>query len=77
MGSCMDPPKLAIVTGFCRGNSLYNYIRANKNQTTSINVAKIIAQHIVQVTNVHFFVKQYVYALLNAYLALTLQTNNS
>uniref|UniRef100_H2XK39 Protein kinase domain-containing protein n=1 Tax=Ciona intestinalis TaxID=7719 RepID=H2XK39_CIOIN len=48
MGSCMNPPHLAIVTGFCRGYSLYNYIRSGKSNPVSINRAKVIAQHIVQ-----------------------------
>ena len=49
MGSCMNPPRLAIVTGFCRGQSLYKYIRTYKNEAVNLNSAKIIAQHIVQV----------------------------
>ena len=48
MGSCMNPPNLAIVTGFCRGRSLFNSIRENRLQTKD-NHMKIIAQHIVQV----------------------------
>ncbi|XP_076815863.1 uncharacterized protein LOC143461846 isoform X2 [Clavelina lepadiformis] len=48
MGSCMDPKYLAIVTGFCHGKSLYNYIRESRKQLVSVNQAKIIAQHIVQ-----------------------------
>nr|CAB3260089.1 kinase suppressor of Ras 2 [Phallusia mammillata] len=48
MGSCMHPPHLAIVTGLCRGQSLYNHIRSSRYQTLNINHAKIIGQHIVQ-----------------------------
>uniref|UniRef100_H2YDE5 Protein kinase domain-containing protein n=1 Tax=Ciona savignyi TaxID=51511 RepID=H2YDE5_CIOSA len=48
MGSCMNPPHLAIVNGFCRGHSLYNYIRGGKSNHVTVNQAKVIAQHIVQ-----------------------------
>ena len=52
MGFSIDPPRLAIVTGFCRGKSLYNYIRDrdSKSKSSYINHAKLIVQHIAQVS---------------------------
>lgn len=47
MGSSMNPPKLAIITSYCRGKSLYQYIRTSKDHV-NLNIAKIIAQHIAQ-----------------------------
>ena len=51
MGSCMNPPRLAIVTGLCKGQSLHNHIQGlkEKNQTIITNQAKLIGQHIAQV----------------------------
>lgn len=31
MGACMKPPHLAIVTSFCKGDTLYKHIHVNKN----------------------------------------------
>lgn len=47
MGSSMNLPKLAIITSYCRGKSLYQYIRASRDHV-NLNNAKIIAQHIAQ-----------------------------
>lgn len=47
MGSSMNLPKLAIITSFCRGKSLYQYIRSSRDHV-NLNTAKIIAQHIAQ-----------------------------
>nr|XP_039251787.1 kinase suppressor of Ras 2-like isoform X2 [Styela clava] len=48
MGSCMNPPRLAIITGICKGYSLYQLIRSAKDQQVPLNRAKFIAQHIAQ-----------------------------
>ncbi|XP_005102666.1 kinase suppressor of Ras 2 isoform X2 [Aplysia californica] len=47
MGACMKPPRLAIVTSFCKGQTLYTMIHLNKN-TFKINKAIIIASQIAQ-----------------------------
>lgn len=47
MGSSMNLTKLAIITSYCRGKSLYQYIRSSRDHV-SLNNAKIIAQHIAQ-----------------------------
>lgn len=45
MGACMDPTKLAIVTSFCKGETLYDQIHLHKNKF-SLNRIIHIAQQI-------------------------------
>ncbi|GFR92725.1 kinase suppressor of Ras [Elysia marginata] len=47
MGACMTPPRLAIVTSFCKGQTLYTIIHLNKN-AFKINKAIIVASQIAQ-----------------------------
>ncbi|XP_059146950.1 kinase suppressor of Ras 2-like isoform X2 [Physella acuta] len=47
MGACMKPPNLAIVTSFCKGETLYTMIHLNKN-IFKINKAIIVASQIAQ-----------------------------
>ena len=45
MGACMKPPRLAIVTSFCRGETLYTLIHVKKEKF-KINKAVIIASQV-------------------------------
>lgn len=47
MGACMKPPRLAIVTSFCKGETLYTMIHIKKD-TFKINKAMIIASQVAQ-----------------------------
>lgn len=47
MGACMNPPKLAIVTSLCKGNTLYTHLHLRKDKF-SMNKIVIIAQQIAQ-----------------------------
>jgi len=47
MGACMNPPKLAIVTSLCKGNTLYTLFHLRKDKYP-INKLIIIAQQITQ-----------------------------
>ncbi|BFZ18307.1 hypothetical protein BsWGS_21345 [Bradybaena similaris] len=47
MGACMTPPRLAIVTSFCKGQTLYTMIHLNKT-IFKINKAIVIASQIAQ-----------------------------
>lgn len=47
MGACMKPPRLAIVTSFCKGETLYTIIHIKKD-TFKINKAMIIASQVAQ-----------------------------
>ncbi|RUS83373.1 hypothetical protein EGW08_008876 [Elysia chlorotica] len=47
MGACMTPPRLAIVTSFCKGQTLYTMIHLNRN-AFKINKAIIVASQIAQ-----------------------------
>ncbi|KAK0058787.1 kinase suppressor of Ras 2 [Biomphalaria pfeifferi] len=47
MGACMKPPKLAIVTSFCKGETLYTMLHLNKS-IFKISKAIIIASQIAQ-----------------------------
>ncbi|CAL1528760.1 unnamed protein product [Lymnaea stagnalis] len=47
MGACMTPPRLAIVTSFCKGQTLYTMIHLNKT-TIKINKAITVASQIAQ-----------------------------
>lgn len=48
MGACMKPPKLAIVTSFSKGNTLYTHIHLRKDKF-NINRTTTMAQQITQV----------------------------
>lgn len=50
MGACMKPPRLAIVTSLCKGNTLYTHIHLRKDKFTA-NKSVIVAQQISQVNN--------------------------
>uniref|UniRef100_A0A8C7FGS3 non-specific serine/threonine protein kinase n=1 Tax=Oncorhynchus kisutch TaxID=8019 RepID=A0A8C7FGS3_ONCKI len=47
MGACMAPPHLAIITSFCKGQTLFSVVRDAKN-TLDINKTRQIAQEIVK-----------------------------
>ncbi|XP_049873654.1 kinase suppressor of Ras 2 isoform X2 [Pectinophora gossypiella] len=47
MGACMKPPRLAIVTSLCKGNTLYTLIHLRKDKFTN-NKSVIVAQQISQ-----------------------------
>ena len=47
MGACMKPPKLAIVTSLCKGNTLYTHLHLRKDKFY-MNKVIIIAQQIAQ-----------------------------
>ncbi|KAL0973330.1 hypothetical protein UPYG_G00202030 [Umbra pygmaea] len=47
MGACMAPPHLAIITSFCKGRTLFSFVRDSKN-TLDINKSRQIAQEIVK-----------------------------
>uniref|UniRef100_A0AAR5PJD9 Kinase suppressor of Ras 2 n=1 Tax=Dendroctonus ponderosae TaxID=77166 RepID=A0AAR5PJD9_DENPD len=47
MGACMKPPKLAIVTSFSKGNTLYTHIHLRKDKF-NINRTTTMAQQITQ-----------------------------
>eukprot|EP00095_Tigriopus_kingsejongensis_P004556 maker-scaffold1671_size31647-snap-gene-0.10 protein:Tk04556 transcript:maker-scaffold1671_size31647-snap-gene-0.10-mRNA-1 annotation:"kinase suppressor of ras 1" len=47
MGACMNPPKLAIVTSLCKGNTLYTHLHLRKDKFT-LNKVIIVAQQIAQ-----------------------------
>ncbi|XP_066520863.1 kinase suppressor of Ras 1 isoform X1 [Hoplias malabaricus] len=47
MGACMNPPQLAIITSFCKGRTLYSFVRDSKN-SLDINKTRQIAQEIVK-----------------------------
>lgn len=47
MGACMNPPKLAIVTSLCKGNTLYTHLHLRRDKF-SMNKIVIIAQQIAQ-----------------------------
>lgn len=54
MGACMKPPKLAIVTSFSKGNTLYTHIHLRKDKF-NINRTTTMAQQICQVSFVYCF----------------------
>jgi len=45
MGACMNPPKLAIVTSLCKGNTLYTHLHLRKDKFF-MNKVIVIAQQI-------------------------------
>ncbi|KAM7413763.1 hypothetical protein PAMA_020910 [Pampus argenteus] len=47
MGACMAPPHLAIITSFCKGETLYSVVR-EKGHLLDINKTRQIAQEIVK-----------------------------
>uniref|UniRef100_A0A8B9JKP9 non-specific serine/threonine protein kinase n=1 Tax=Astyanax mexicanus TaxID=7994 RepID=A0A8B9JKP9_ASTMX len=47
MGACMNPPQLAIITSFCKGRTLYSFVRDSKN-SLDLNKTRQIAQEIVK-----------------------------
>uniref|UniRef100_A0A6Q2Z6C5 non-specific serine/threonine protein kinase n=1 Tax=Esox lucius TaxID=8010 RepID=A0A6Q2Z6C5_ESOLU len=47
MGACMAPPHLAIITSFCKGRTLFSFVRDSKT-TLDINKSRQIAQEIVK-----------------------------
>uniref|UniRef100_A0A4W3I292 non-specific serine/threonine protein kinase n=1 Tax=Callorhinchus milii TaxID=7868 RepID=A0A4W3I292_CALMI len=47
MGACMHPPHLAIITSFCKGRTLYSFVRDSKT-TLDINKMRQIAQEIIK-----------------------------
>lgn len=48
MGACMKPPRLAIVTSLCKGQTLYTHIHVQKDKFTMSRTI-MIAQQISQV----------------------------
>ena len=48
MGACMKPPRLAIVTSLCKGNTLYTHIYLRKDKF-NLNRTTLISQQISQV----------------------------
>lgn len=47
MGACMKPPRLAIVTSLCKGNTLFTHIHIRKDKF-NLNRTTIVAQQISQ-----------------------------
>jgi kinase suppressor of Ras 2 len=47
MGACMKPPRLAIVTSMCKGNTLYTHIHLRRDKF-NLNKTTLIAQQISQ-----------------------------
>ncbi|XP_072099661.1 kinase suppressor of Ras 1-like isoform X3 [Mobula birostris] len=47
MGACMHPPHLAIITSFCKGRTLFSFVRDSKT-TLDINKTRLIAQEIIK-----------------------------
>ncbi|XP_071110703.1 kinase suppressor of Ras 2-like isoform X2 [Haliotis cracherodii] len=47
MGACMKPPRLAIVTSFCKGETLYSIIHTKK-EVYKLNKAMIAASQVAQ-----------------------------
>uniref|UniRef100_A0A8C4PLU5 non-specific serine/threonine protein kinase n=1 Tax=Equus asinus asinus TaxID=83772 RepID=A0A8C4PLU5_EQUAS len=47
MGACMNPPHLAIITSFCKGRTLYSFVRDPKT-SLDINKTRQIAQEIIK-----------------------------
>ncbi|XP_016047020.2 kinase suppressor of Ras 1 isoform X3 [Erinaceus europaeus] len=47
MGACMNPPHLAIITSFCKGRTLYSFVRDPKI-SLDINKTRQIAQEIIK-----------------------------
>ncbi|XP_017345995.1 kinase suppressor of Ras 1 isoform X2 [Ictalurus punctatus] len=47
MGACMNPPRLAIITSFCKGRTLHSVVRDSKS-SLDINKTRQIAQEIVK-----------------------------
>lgn len=47
MGACMKPPRLAIVTSMCKGNTLYTHIHLRRDKF-NLNKTTLIAQQIAQ-----------------------------
>lgn len=47
MGACMKPPRLAIVTSLCKGNTLFTHIHTRKDKF-NLNKATLVAQQISQ-----------------------------
>uniref|UniRef100_A0A1B0D1W1 Uncharacterized protein n=1 Tax=Phlebotomus papatasi TaxID=29031 RepID=A0A1B0D1W1_PHLPP len=47
MGACMKPPRLAIVTSLCKGNTLYTHIHLRKDKF-NLNKTTLVAQQISQ-----------------------------
>lgn len=47
MGACMKPPKLAIVTSLCKGNTLYTHVHLRRDKF-NLNKTTLIAQQIAQ-----------------------------
>nr|XP_045014537.1 kinase suppressor of Ras 1 isoform X2 [Jaculus jaculus] len=47
MGACMNPPRLAIITSFCKGRTLHSFVRDPKT-SLDINKTRQIAQEIIK-----------------------------
>ncbi|XP_058061298.1 cyclin-dependent kinase 12 [Anopheles bellator] len=47
MGACMNPPRLAIVTSLCKGNTLFTHIHLRKDKF-NLNRTTLVAQQISQ-----------------------------
>ncbi|XP_059610312.1 kinase suppressor of Ras 2 [Phlebotomus argentipes] len=47
MGACMKPPRLAIVTSLCKGNTLFTHIHLRKDKF-NLNKTTLVAQQISQ-----------------------------
>lgn len=47
MGACMKPPRLAIITSLCKGNTLYTHIHLRKDKF-NLNRTTLVAQQISQ-----------------------------
>jgi len=47
MGACMKPPRLAIITSLCKGNTLYTHLHLRRDKFY-MNKVIIIAQQIAQ-----------------------------
>ncbi|XP_052868830.1 kinase suppressor of Ras 1 [Anopheles cruzii] len=47
MGACMQPPRLAIVTSLCKGNTLFTHIHLRKDKF-NLNRTTLVAQQISQ-----------------------------
>ncbi|KAG5672280.1 hypothetical protein PVAND_002418 [Polypedilum vanderplanki] len=47
MGACMKPPRLAIVTSMCKGNTLYTHVHLRRDKF-NLNKTTLIAQQISQ-----------------------------
>ena len=47
MGACMKPPRLAIITSLCKGNTLYTHLHLRRDKFY-MNKVIIVAQQIAQ-----------------------------